>query len=1050
MHATVSGRYAIPRQRKSMLARPRLTWRLHGAIGSGLSVLHAPVGAGKTALLTEFVQDLEYNVRWLTLDASASVPEVFAQQLAAALNGEASAPSPASAEKPDDLRAYLGAALRLANECSGLPLLVVVDNVHEVAGSEASTDLLGYLIENLPAGGEVILSGRAMPPLTEVERRIATGECLLLENADLAFTEAEIALLLQEGSELRPSDILAATRGWPSGVMALLAGGIPAPGAPRTRTSAAWEQYLSAEVWAFVPEETRAAMMRVAIAPATSPALGRELIGRPAWVELTNWLANHDFLYESLPGEGIRLNPILRDFVRLEFERTDPAGFEACVRAVVDFLEGEDALADAIEVAKDGAHVDALVGLLQRHARSLILKGSFVLVERGFTALPANVLQANPVLDALHARGLAHTGKLGEALDVVDDVLAQDTAPVEARIHALLARYRALRLLGRPDQLASVFEEARKLGPVLDPSLIAELRYHEAHLVLALDSNFDQAEALLQEALRHCRPGRSSPLDLLTRSTLGQLLAMRGQAPAAVAELTAAARGWRDVGGSSNLGWVLNNLGMAHVSVGDFQSAASALEAAREEGQSCENTRNLAYATASLGDAELALGHYEKAKNCFEEAIRMCSEEVPDESLASLSIAGLAGALLGQGDVREADYFIQRALHIAETLGNPYEFGTCLVQHAAIASAAQDHSTAISAARRAIGLFKSINGDASLRVAYYRLAICQFRANRRGEAQTTLQELVPHITEPWQLAAFLPAVREQPMFAQWVASRGFLGPNFRSVLDNHDFHAPDDEDEDAAEGTSRLPRVVAKSLGHLRVTVSGRDVSDEAWASARAKELFFLFLANPDGLRKEEAVERLYPDIEAAKCNSVFHSNLYRIRRALYQDSVVKRDGAYMLNPDGEFDWDVDRFEDLYERATRMPAGSDERANLYRKALELYRGPFAEAFYSEWAETVRQRTEETACTAMSTLAGFYAGRDDFEAAAGVLQRLLERNRLNEEAAYQLATYRVRAGNPAGALSFLDDFGRTYRAELGEGLPPRFRELRHQIASGVAV
>jgi DNA-binding SARP family transcriptional activator len=487
---------------------------------------------------------------------------------------------------------------------------------------------------------------------------------------------------------------------------------------------------------------------------------------------------------------------------------------------------------------------------------------------------------------------------------------------------------------------------------------------------------------------------------------------------------------------------------MAHLSVGDFESAAVALEEARREGESCENIRNFAYATASLADAELALGRFEHAKELYSEAIRICSEEVPDESLASLSISGFAGSLLGLGDLQEADFFSQRALYIAESVGNPYEVGMCLLQHSAIASAAQDHPTALSAARRAIQLFETIDGESSLRLAYYRLAVAQFRANRRGEAQATLQELQPLLREPWMLAALLPAVREQPMFAQWVASRGTLGPAFREMLDRNTFAEPDATA--AEEPVGRLPRVVARSLGQLRVAIGGREVSDEAWASARAKELFFLFLANRHGLRKEEAVERLYPDLEAEKCNSAFHSNLYRIRRALYQDSVVKKDGAYMLNPEGEFDWDVERFEQALDRAARLPAGSDERAKHYREALAVYRGPFAEAFYSEWAESLRRRTEERAQEALSTLAGYYAGRQDYEAAAGVMEQLLDRNRFNEEAAYRLVTYRARAGNPAGALAFLDDYSASYRRDLGEPLPPRFRELRNSIAAGRAV
>ncbi|MGE5596749.1 MAG: tetratricopeptide repeat protein [Hyphomicrobiales bacterium] len=1051
MNPTVGGRFAIPRQRKSMFVRTQLARKLHAGIGSGLSLIHAPVGYGKTATAATFVREVEndFAVRWVTLDSSSHTPEVFAEQLASALAGEGESWPPAIAEKLDDLRAYLGVALHRAIEASSLPLLLVVDNVHEIVDAEWAVEILGWLLENFPDGCEALLCGRALPPLTSLERQVATGECVVIESADLALDAEDIRSILPPESELDPEEVLAATGGWPAAVMATMATGVHAPGKSLSRAGAAWEQYLASEVWGFVPEELQPYFLRLSIPVMVTEDLAREVIGRHGWLEVRRWLAQHDFLYEPLDDDSLRLNPLLRDFLRGEFERADPEGFEAAVSVVVAHLEASGRIADAIEVAHAARHVEALIGLIERHSRRLLHQGAFPLLKHAYSAIPANVLQAHPLLDAMHARVLAHTGRPGEALDTVEDILSQDTAPREAKIHALLAQYRAMRLLGRPDQLAAIFEQAREIGATLDGSLSAELCYNEAHLVLALDSDFDRAEELLKRALDYCRLSGAPILELLARSTLGQLLAMKGDAPAAVAELTKSARGWRELGGSSNLGWVLNNLGMAHLSVGDFESAVVVLEEALREGRSCENVRNLAYATASLADAELAAGHYDRARVNYEEAIRLCSEEVPDETLACLSIAGLAGAMLGLGDTQEANYFSQRALYIAETLGNPFEVGTCLLQHSAIASASQDHQTALSAARRAISLFETINAEASLRTAHYRLALAQFRANRRGEAQATLAELHPRIHQPWMLGALVPAIREQPMFAQWVASRGTLGPAFRELLERSTQGGVGEEAAEEASG-SRHPRVVVRSLGQVRVTIGGREVSDEAWASARAKELFFLFLANRDGLRKEEAVERIYPDLEAEKCNSAFHSNLYRIRRALYQESVVKKDGAYILNPEGEFEWDVELFEQKLERAAKLPAGSDERAALYREALALYRGPFAEAFYSEWAETVRRRTEERAQEALSTLAGYYAGREDYEAAASVMEQLLERNRFNEEAAYRLATYRARAGNPAGALAFLDDYGRGYREDLGVSLPARFRELRNSIAAGVAV
>ena len=145
-----------------MVARPRLTRKLHGGIGAGLSVIQAPVGFGKTALLAAFTSEVRdsFNTGWLTLDGSCDTPEVFAEQLAAAVLGNDGFQPPASAEKLDDLRAYLRVVLRRHEQSSALPILLIIDNVHELTGAEGSCELLGWRLESLPDGGEVIHARR--------------------------------------------------------------------------------------------------------------------------------------------------------------------------------------------------------------------------------------------------------------------------------------------------------------------------------------------------------------------------------------------------------------------------------------------------------------------------------------------------------------------------------------------------------------------------------------------------------------------------------------------------------------------------------------------------------------------------------------------------------------------------------------------------------------------------------------------------------------------------------------------------------------------------
>ncbi|GAB4326959.1 MAG: hypothetical protein Kow0010_10280 [Dehalococcoidia bacterium] len=1028
--------------------------QLHANIGTGLAVLQAPTGYGKTALVAQFCSEVDYAVRWLSLDPSSAATDIFAIQLAETIAHDRCPGEPPGITRVDDLKAYLDVVLRRARESFDLPLLLVLDNVEELKDAEDSADLLGWLLEALPEESEVILSGREPVALSTVDRRVAAGECLWLGAEDLAFTQEEIAALIEDAarSDLTAGEVFQATHGWPTGVMAVLAGTVTVNRASARRTSGAWERFVAAEVWERVPRGLRDPLLRLSVAPDFNLGLAQELVGPEGARDVFGWLNRNAWLAEQLPGEVTRLNPLLRRFLVTRFEQEDPEGFADVVARVARSLEREGRPTDAIELARTSHQLELLADILERQCSGAIFRGASASLARAFETIRPEMLDSRPLLRAHRARVLAEVGHATEAKEDAEQLLGDESLPGTVRLHALLAKVRAHRFLGEIEEVQKVFDSVRAMPECDDPAVLGELAYHEANFAVSVAADYARGERLLRTALDAFTAGGSKSQELLARSTLGHLLSARGKGPAAVEALTAAARGWRELGGTSNLGWVLNNLGMAHLLVGDFKSAVTVLEEAIREGKTCENQRNLAYATASLGDAELALGRYSDARAHYEEAIKICSEDVLDDSLASLSITGLSAALLGEGDLQQADYFAERAALIAETFSNPFDLASVRLQQAMVASASKQHAKALQRAREAVEIFAAIDAQASLRVAQYRLAMCLFRAGQRDEAQQALEELAEFVTEPWMTGVILPAVREDPMFAQWASSRRGTGDVMREFLRREVMVPAEVESEEperpAVQGT--LPPVKVMSLGRLSIMVGGIEVSPEAWTSQRAAELFFIFLSNRGGVRKEEAVARLYPDLTPEKCNSAFHSNLYRIRRALYQDSIVRQNGMYLLNPEGEFCWDVEEFENAVEHAREEPAGSAERAERYRQALEHYRGPFAESFHGEWAEALRQRVEDHAQEALSSLAGYLAARGEYETAVSCLERLLSRDPFNDEAAYSIARYRVLAGQSAAALAFMDEYRRTYERELGTPPPDRFDRLRTAIAAGEAV
>jgi DNA-binding SARP family transcriptional activator len=427
--------------------------------------------------------------------------------------------------------------------------------------------------------------------------------------------------------------------------------------------------------------------------------------------------------------------------------------------------------------------------------------------------------------------------------------------------------------------------------------------------------------------------------------------------------------------------------------------------------------------------------------------MRRSAEGVLDPTLSIYSLIGLSAANLALGEVVNADFLAARAFELASRMGNPQDVAASEIQIAATRSAAADHEGSEVAASSALRSLIELGAGNAVRAARYRLALSRFRAGHKAQAEDALADLAGDITAPWMMGALRPALKLDPMFAQWAASRTRLPASFRLEVGRQLAVEPEAV---PPPRTGTYPKVQVRSLGPISVTVDGTPVGDRRWATARARELFFVFLAHPEGLRKEEAVLSMFPDLPSSRCNSAFHSNLHRVRRALYQESVVVQDGIYRLNPDAEFEWDVRTFLDQLHSASDLPAGSDERAQAMEQALKLYIGPFAGEFYSEWADSIREQAEHSKLQALGALAGFYAGRGDFGTAASHLEQILAASPYNDEAAHELACYQARAGNTVVAIGLIDEFARRIDRDLAQPLPARLRQLRAAIATGRAV
>ncbi|WP_433371711.1 LuxR C-terminal-related transcriptional regulator [Actinoplanes sp. CA-142083] len=209
----------LPRARAGTLARPRLTGRL--GENTGLVLVSAPAGFGKTTLLERWVAGQNAAVAWISLDADDGSPRTFWTYVITAL--DRAAPGTGSdaislllQAGHSPVEAVLTAVL---NELSVFPgdLALVLDDYH-LADGPALRPSMEFFVDHLPPQVRLIISTRTDPGLPLARLR-ARGELTEVRAADLRFTAEEAGdyLTTTTGVKLSAADIgklAGRTEGW--------------------------------------------------------------------------------------------------------------------------------------------------------------------------------------------------------------------------------------------------------------------------------------------------------------------------------------------------------------------------------------------------------------------------------------------------------------------------------------------------------------------------------------------------------------------------------------------------------------------------------------------------------------------------------------------------------------------------------------------------------------------------------------------------------------------------------------------------------------------
>ena len=146
----------VPRRRRGLVARPRLSERLSRGAESTLTLVSAPAGFGKTTLLAEWLAAAPADGRsaaWLSLDQRDNDPALFWTYLIAALQTAAPGVGAGALSLLQSPQPPIEAVLAtLLNDLGAVSndVVLVLDDYHVIDARDIQ-DGMAFLLEHLPA-----------------------------------------------------------------------------------------------------------------------------------------------------------------------------------------------------------------------------------------------------------------------------------------------------------------------------------------------------------------------------------------------------------------------------------------------------------------------------------------------------------------------------------------------------------------------------------------------------------------------------------------------------------------------------------------------------------------------------------------------------------------------------------------------------------------------------------------------------------------------------------------------------------------------------------
>ena len=1011
-------KFLVPRPRPELLPRPRLLDWLDSTAEKRLTLLSAPAGYGKTTLLADFINASNSAFAWYTLDAGDSDPTVFLTYLIESLRSMKRAPESLTRAIGQTAQSLLDSAdatispqrvlTVLVNELAEqieAPWLIVLEDYHYVT-SPVVHQLVDFLLENAPESLRLIISTRMDPPLALARLR-ARGQLAELRTTSLRFRDDEVSNWMQANLpniSIESLNLLSEkTEGWVAALQIVRSSlsGRDAQDVNAMLSGLNGSQqfvfdYLAEEVFKRLPENLQQFLLRTSILTQMDAPACNVVAGVKNAQSILEELEKQNLFLSSLDSHKrwYRYHYLFREFLLSRLQRVETESIVTVERSAGAHYESQGELEAALSHYLNAQDFESAARIVSIFAADHVERGRVEVLHHYLSALPNDVMKANPELLLQHGNAHWRLGQTGAAIAAYEDARSSFSAQNNSSgvCRALTRLAEVNRAQGNYRQAETLSTEALSFA---DDDHAARA---EALMALAKSVGFltgmDKGRQLAEEAVDEARLAEDKVSTLARANflqSLGQICWWHGDPQATVRycqeALQIAPEEFSPIAAQAYISLVTPFLYWR-----EFDKSLQYAERGLQIAQTLHLKELLPSAYTALGNALTRIGETARAEASLRQGMEI-GQQLGLASYEQLMATGyLAYNLCGQGRVEEARQLAEGALWSYTGSPDTYEAYVCRSVLADVALENRQLEKAERLYAELIEVGERRQFRIPLAMVYFGLAYIHLETKRPESGLEFARKALRLIEASRTFQLFIDQGIRSQVVSEALIRAGEKSPFLERVLEN----LPEKPIQVSIQDHYS---VRVQCFGNFRVLVNGEEVSQERWVSAKARDLLAYFVT----MRGEKMpADKVFDAIWGGKehtSRTAFHTALSRLRNALKvgADSprlILVEVGEYWLDS-ARFSIDVDEFNTAMAKA-RSANNAEAAAEWHKQAVTLVQGEYLQNMYYEWIFPERRRLAQVYLHALQELSLHQLSNRSYKQAIEYLEKAVSLDSLNEE------------------------------------------------------